>query len=478
MDIYSAEKVLRCVSQIEKKHPELDSKFIRQSIREEYPDANFVDLFPHQNDVVGMMTEHPSRQHKILVHDTGCGKTITAIATAEKLLQLDMVDIVVVVCNPTLLDNFRSQQEKYVIPESHESKYLITTPRKLSSAIKDPTSPDHTQYVNSQRRFVVIDEVHNLKAGISKKSPSHAVLEYARNSLKMIALTATPIPNSVNDIKYLEFLLGVKYSENRTYFSKHFSFVKKEDIGDEFPSYNIIDHDVEMNPKYLTEYTNIELRQETNYALSQNPWCFYTGVRQAATCLDNSSKLDELVKIAKGSKKVLIFSEFVVNGADIIHQKLIKSGIAAKQIYMISGETKQENRSERVEAFNKSENAIMIITRAGGEGLDFKGIRDVILTESLWNDAIEKQVIGRAVRYKSHTHLPPEERHVTIHIIRHIKPARINPNLYPEDFRMFPCDAADVIVRNISKEKFASVNALIESIRISSLSMGDIVKVE
>ena len=55
-----------------------------------------------------------------------------------------------------------------------------------------------------------------------------------------------------------------------------------------------------------------------------------------------------------------------------------------------------------------------VLTRAGGEGLDIKGATQVILMEPSWYGAAEHQVIGRAVRYQSHSHLPPEQRYVNV----------------------------------------------------------------
>jgi len=46
----------------------------------------------------------------------------------------------------------------------------------------------------------------------------------------------------------------------------------------------------------------------------------------------------------------------------------------------------------------------------------------VIIFESAWNRPNEEQVIGRAVRYKSHNHLPVAERHVDIYHLLIVKP--------------------------------------------------------
>lgn len=54
------------------------------------------------------------------------------------------------------------------------------------------------------------------------------------------------------------------------------------------------------------------------------------------------------------------------------------------------------------------------MSSSGGEGLDLKGTREVHILEPNWHDPKIEQVIGRAVRYKSHAHLPESDRNVKI----------------------------------------------------------------
>ena len=52
----------------------------------------------------------------------------------------------------------------------------------------------------------------------------------------------------------------------------------------------------------------------------------------------------------------------------------------------------------------------LVITDAGAESLDLKGVRHIVLMDSVWNKAAEEQIIGRGQRFKSHAHLPPSDR--------------------------------------------------------------------
>ena len=50
-----------------------------------------------------------------------------------------------------------------------------------------------------------------------------------------------------------------------------------------------------------------------------------------------------------------------------------------------------------------------------GEGIDLKGVSNIFILDPVWNYSKLQQIIGRGVRYNSHIHLPPKQRHVDIY---------------------------------------------------------------
>ena len=58
---------------------------------------------------------------------------------------------------------------------------------------------------------------------------------------------------------------------------------------------------------------------------------------------------------------------------------------------------------------------IVFITKSGSEGISFKAIRQVHIIEPFWQQTRETQVIGRAVRFKSHDDLDPSKRNVFVY---------------------------------------------------------------
>lgn len=59
---------------------------------------------------------------------------------------------------------------------------------------------------------------------------------------------------------------------------------------------------------------------------------------------------------------------------------------------------------------------VLFATSSGAEGIHLENIRQVHITEPYWNPIRIQQVIGRAVRYKSHVNLPLIDRNVDIFI--------------------------------------------------------------
>ena len=122
--------------------------------------------------------------------------------------------------------------------------------------------------------------------------------------------------------------------------------------------------------------------------------------------------LDKLLYNKQHKLKTVVFSQFLTNGLQLITDYLDKKRIV---YYLITGKTKKKDIKDAIENFNNMKRGgILFISKAGGEGLDLKGVREMILMEPFWNDAAETQAIGRGVRYKSHSHLPPNERNVKI----------------------------------------------------------------
>ena len=95
---------------------------------------------------------------------------------------------------------------------------------------------------------------------------------------------------------------------------------------------------------------------------------------------------------------------------------------ALRDYVEISGDIPKTKRGHDRKRFNDQDSGldIMLISKAGGMALDLKGVRKVIILESLWNRPGEEQVKGRAIRFESHTDpwLPLSKQNVeVIHLV-------------------------------------------------------------
>ena len=158
--------------------------------------------------------------------------------------------------------------------------------------------------------------------------------------------------------------------------------------------------------------------------------------------------LDTITKTKKGI--ILIFSQFIDAGCVPIALALEQLGFSryknnnlfetrpteqvdaftfsnkdvkhkAQYIMITGNKSLSSNIKEEVDAVTDTNNTngekirVIIISRTGTEGIDFKNIRQVHLLEPWYNNNRANQVIGRAVRNCSHKDLPFEERNVQVY---------------------------------------------------------------
>jgi hypothetical protein len=109
--------------------------------------------------------------------------------------------------------------------------------------------------------------------------------------------------------------------------------------------------------------------------------------------------------------KALVYSSFKRSGLHEYKKLLVQHGIPHGEF---SGDIPKKDRNQMVKEFNTGHRRVLLVSKAGGEGLDLKGTTLIQVMEPHWNEEQVKQVVGRGVRYKSHEHLPPHERHVHV----------------------------------------------------------------
>ena len=94
----------------------------------------------------------------------------------------------------------------------------------------------------------------------------------------------------------------------------------------------------------------------------------------------------------------------------------------AKYLMITGKKSLSPDNTQDLAYFNKSDNKygenvkVVLISKAGAEGLDFKNVRQIHIMEPWYNMNRIEQIIGRGVRNLSHCNLPFEERNVEIYL--------------------------------------------------------------
>lgn len=143
-----------------------------------------------------------------------------------------------------------------------------------------------------------------------------------------------------------------------------------------------------------------------------------------------SPKFASCIEIVKKSPgPVLIYSSFKeIYGINMFAEIMERNGFdkfgseTTQPKYVVwSGDTKKEDKKKILKYFNNNNNKdgaiikAILITEAGKEGINLRAIRQVHILEPWWNLNRIKQVIGRAIRICSHSHLPKQDQVVDIY---------------------------------------------------------------
>lgn len=405
-----------------------------------------MELQPHQQRVLKKL----EKEDAVLVyHGLGSGKTLTALAAGEKFNRpLEVV-------GPASL-KFNFEKEK--------AKHKIKTPVTAHSYNKPPVT------VNKDA-ILVFDEAHRM--GRMESQRSHLPDEI--KGKKTMFLTGTPIRNSPDEIIPIMRGLGIKMNRDKAAFEEKFVGTKTVYPGlwarfwhgakpgqvqvaknmDEFKHLfkGKVDYhkpSAEHYPEKIEKDIVVEMspEQEDAYvmAMKSNPSLYYkirkgiapskteskqmnaflTATRQISNYpggYNLSAKEEDAPKITKAFSEIqkrmkedprykgITYSTYLEHGIDPLERHLRKAGIPYSRF---TGKTKPSERADIIKKYNEGKTKQLLISGAGGEGLDLKGTKLVQLIEPHWNDPQLEQVKGRAIRYMSHAHLPKKERQVEI----------------------------------------------------------------
>ena len=387
-----------------------------------------------QVKVVQYMQDHDSL---LVMHGTGTGKTLTAITTSQCYLDGNPGHKVVFVGPASLIANFQKELVRYGLDDTTD--YLFYSFDKFYKNIKR---------INLSNTMLIVDEVHNLRNPHSLKS--QAVVNASFKADKRLLLSATPFVNNMMDfIPLINMLYGRNIVGTRTEFTRgevqewlgkkatdenlatlRYLMRDKIDVvtlknDADFPER--IEHirKVPMTNEYYKRYVRILSGEDIYDILFNEPERFYHGYRRAvnkAGPLYYSMKIENTLPILKKGKSI-VYTNWIEFGIKPITEALKINKISYR---IFTGEVDVKDRQVIIDDFNNDKFQVLVITKAGGEGLDLRGVRSVVVMDPTWNDASLQQIIGRAIRYKSHTHLPLNQQKVDVYFMALTKPVGVS----------------------------------------------------
>ena len=417
------------------------------------------DLKRHQLRIVRKIEKVPGL---LVAHGTGCGKTLAAGVASQCYLDGAPGSRVVFVSPAGLLQQFEEGMIMDKLGGYHASRYRGYSFAKLAYAYKK-AKKQGVRAPSCEGGMLIVDEAHNIRARIAlgphpQGVQAAAVQRLATTARKRLLLTATPFYNSVQDfVNLLNILYGMTIVEHKTRSARRsapFALGKELDADAEDVLRVLLSGRVDYIPDCSTEptlrsefpivrdrYIAVPMSRayEAAYrsqvaprtgSFGANPEKFYHAYRQAVSSLKKDGKTDLSMKVRAAIARIraqmkrkntevfpqtLIFTNWRTHGVAPTLRVLNEAGIDARAI---TGATRKEERVSLRDAFNNPKSPdhfpVLVITRAAGEGLDLRGVRNVVVLDPVWNQSGMQQIIGRAVRYRSHSHLPFPERKVEV----------------------------------------------------------------
>ncbi len=452
-------------------------------------------LKPHQERVVERIAQ-PDQPGLVVAHGLGSGKTLTSIAAAENL----GMDTGVAV-PAALRTNFEKELKKHV--KKRNAHYEISS---IQAAARSGEAPDQPMQI--------IDEAHRLRdtdtAGhkafadskpqkrllltgsplYNRPSDLASLVNLASGNSKTLPASTQEFEKAYVDVKQespglLARLRGIKPGETRSL--KNTEQLKEilnkwvdyhENNTDGFPTRNDKTVEVPMEARQLETYKtlmsdaprwarykikhNLPLNKQESASLNS----FLTGTRQVSNSLGaHAEDLDPeavaaqspKIQAAVGSLRSRIATN--PNHRAVVYSNYLDAGISpyetalrAKNIPYgkFTGEMTKRERDAMVKDYNEGRLRALLLSSAGGEGLDLKGTRQIQVLEPHFNKEKIEQVVGRGIRYGSHADLDEQDRNVDV---EHYVSTMPKPGFLGRMVGRKPETSVDQYLQRLSRDK-------------------------
>lgn len=383
----------------------------------------------------------------LLADEMGLGKTLQTIAMLLAFAHRDQPGLVVV---PTsLLHNWEAEIAKFapsletiVWHGNARGENLLTPTHSVIVTSYGVLVKDRAFFMKREYSVLVLDEASMIR----NPDTESARACYRMQAERKIALTGTPLENSMQDLWSIFHFLQPGYlgerkafrdryerSEDKTHESqvsrdslklRVMPFIlrrTKEQVAKDLPEKLEYDQWCEMSPDQANLYQEVRdqglakidsmlragdsaarmslltlllrLRQICNDAALYDP-----SLVENWTMEQRSAKLEQLLRIIQGSvesgRKMLVFSQFAKQ------LQVIEAECEARGLPCLRLDGTTRDRQTLVQQFQKSSGPpiFLISLKAGGYGLNLTQASTVVHFDPWWNPAAERQASDRAHR--------------------------------------------------------------------------------
>jgi hypothetical protein len=185
--------------------------------------------------------------------------------------------------------------------------------------------------------------------------------------------------------------------------------LRPKDFRTFFANYTLIDT--------LRRHPPLEMRRAERQKVLRGAY------QKVAAGLNNTPKVSERSYVFTGFTVAYLVRPALFSRLIREHESLSTGDMLIKMVEELTDRSDGKDWRDMLEFYREYGDSIpfegtasvLLITDAGSESLDLKGVRHVVMMDPPWTAAQYDQVIGRAQRFRSHAALPKSKRDVTVH---------------------------------------------------------------
>lgn len=383
-----------------------------------------VNLLPHQRTVYTLAQSNALPDALLLWWGMGSGKTLGGLLCTSTP---NAYNRVLVLCDKSLVGQWEKVVKWFRESKFCEAKHIdVRHYQTLTTSGVQPARYDLT----------IVDESHRFRNAFAPNGPAEygAWIRAIMRCKRLVYLTGTPVVSDADvEMRALRTMLRVPAGSA---FAPHqiSHYDPKEDARKKNCFARVEAHTVKV-PATLAQALVYFSNQRGRFAITVGG-VKYEVVRPVRNTYNSAlvtaantpfpterQHCPKLVAIvanmrtwfAKPGTKQLVYSSRLDSGINALRDMWVDAlptGAASKSVHTIDGSQDADRRFRTIRAFNRTgPSQVLFISDAAGQGVDLKSVDVVHLLEPGDRLQEERQVINRAVRYKSH-----KEKDAVVHV--------------------------------------------------------------